>query len=368
MCKKIVSFVRKETVLCISTAAALLSMLITPPGRAYLDYIDTNVLMLLFSLMAVVAGLRRCGLWDRLSGALLLRAKRPRSVCALLVFLCFFAAMLVTNDVALITFVPMAISLLASAGEGCVISTVVLMTIAANLGSMATPIGNPQNLFLYSAFSVPFGRFEAAILPVAGISTALLLAAVFSIRAKDGVSAPEEARRLAVQPMCMHLLLFAVCLLSVLKLLPVWAAFAAVALLCALFDRAALVQVDYSLLLTFVFFFILAGNLSGSEAVRSFIGAHMQGKELFFGAGLSQIISNVPAAVLLSSFTENWRALLLGVNIGGLGTPVASLASLISLRIYARSSGAQTGRYMAMFLGWNALFLAVLVLFSQFIL
>lgn len=367
MITKIVSFIKRELVLFISALAALLSMLLTPPSAAYLGYIDWNVLMLLFSLMAVVAGLKGSGLWDRVSGALLGRAKSARSLSVLLVVLCFFSAMLVTNDVALITFVPLCFAVLGSAGPGCVISTVVFMTIAANLGSMATPIGNPQNLYLYSSFGPSFAEFEAAILPLTGVCLVLTLLGCMTVRAEAGISASAKASPVHKNSLLMHGALFALCLLSVLDVLPVWAAFAAVAAVCLLFDRKAVRQVDYSLLLTFVFFFILAGNLAANDGIRSFIGARMAGRELLFGAGLSQVISNVPAAVLLSSFTENWRELLLGVNIGGLGTPVASLASLISYRLYARSENAQPGRYMGVFLGWNALFLAVLLLLAHYI-
>lgn len=366
MIARITAFFRREVVLCVSALAALLSMLLTPPCAAYWGYIDYDVLMLLFSLMAVVAGLRRSGLWDRVSAWLLRRAKNPRALAVLLIFLCFFAAMLVTNDVALITFVPLCLAVLGPAGPDCVISTMVFMTIAANLGSMATPIGNPQNLFLYSTYSVPFSAFEAAILPPAGFSAVLILLGALTVRAQDAICPEQRPVSVQMGPLALHLALFVLCLLSVLDVLPVWCAFAAVAACCAVFDWDALRQVDYSLLLTFVFFFVLAGNLAGSDAVRAFISTRMQGRQVLFGAGISQIISNVPAAVLLSSFTENWRGLLLGVNIGGLGTPVASLASLISYRLYARTPGARPGRYMLVFLGWNVLFLALLLGIAHF--
>lgn len=367
MIPKIVSFIKRELVLCISALAALLSMLLTPPSAAYLGYIDWNVLMLLFSLMAVVAGLKGSGFWDRVSALLLEKAKSARSLSVLLVVLCFFAAMLVTNDVALITFVPLCFAVLGSAGPGCVISTVVFMTIAANLGSMATPIGNPQNLYLYSSFGLRFGEFEAAILPLAAISLVLTLLGCMTVRSGAAVRTSSVASPLKKGRLILHGALFALCLATVLDVLPVWCAFASVAAACLLLDRSAVKQVDYSLLLTFVFFFILAGNLAANDGIRSFIGGRMAGRELLFGAGLSQVISNVPAAVLLSSFTENWRELLLGVNIGGLGTPVASLASLISYRLYARSENAQPGRYMGVFLAWNFAFLAALLLAAAFV-
>lgn len=368
MLSKVKAFIKSEVVLCVSALAALLSMLLTPPSAAYAGYIDWDVLMMLFSLMTVVAGLRASGLWDWVSAALLQRVKSTKMLAILMVYLCFFSAMLVTNDVALITFVPLCLAVLGCAGHSCVIQTIVLMTIAANLGSMATPIGNPQNLYLFSSFSLSFGAFEAAVLPLTALSAVLLLPACLTGFSKSAVVSPVGKPALRKRQMLLHCALFLVCLLAVLDILPVWASFVITAAVCALLDRKAIAHADYSLLLTFVFFFILAGNLAANEGIRSVIGSKIKNRELLFGAGISQVISNVPAAVLLSSFTQNWKGLLQGVNIGGLGTPVASLASLISYRLYARSENAQAGRYMRTFLFWNAMFLAVLLLAALFIL
>lgn len=249
------AFARREAVLTISFCCALLSMLAVPPDAGYADYIDLRVLCLLFCLMAVVAGLQQCGLFALLAQRLLSGRRPLRVLYLVLVLLPFFTSMLVTNDVALLTFVPFSVLVLGHIGRPeALIRVVVLQTLAANLGSMATPVGNPQNLFLCSAFALPLGDFLSVVLPPALISLLALAAAALA----------------------------------------------------------------------------------------------------------SQVISNVPAAVLLAGFTDNWRALLAGVNIGGLGTPIASLASLISLKLYLRAEHASLPRYLAVFTAANAAGLAVL--------
>lgn len=365
--KRICEGIRRETVLWISALAAVLSLWITPPTGAYLHYIDWDVLMLLFSLMAVSAGFSSDGLWDRLSTKIIRRAGSTRALAAFLTLLSFFCAMLVTNDVALLTFVPLCLTLLLPAGAAVIMPTVILMTIAANLGSMATPIGNPQNIFLYSAYRLSIGPFLRTIAPTVGVS--LLLIGLGCLFVPDRPIHQEQrgTAHCAPKRLAFHGVLFALCLASVLKLLPVWAVFALVLLSCMVWDREALRRVDYSLLLTFVFFFLLAGNLSSSAAIRGYLEKILPGRELWVGAGLSQVLSNVPAAVLLAPFTDQYAPLLLGVNIGGLGTPIASLASLISYRLYVRSEDAQPGRYMLLFLLANLLFCGALLLFAQYI-
>ncbi len=362
--EKIAAFWKKETVLCVSLTAALLSFFVTPPGPGTVASIDPNVLMLLFSLMAVVAGLRASGLLARAAELLGRGGATSRSAAAALTGICFFAAMLLTNDVALIAFVPLALAALPGGREKA--GTVILMTIAANLGSMVTPIGNPQNLFLSTHFGLGVGEFLGAVWPTAALSALLLAAALLAIPGTPlaGPSGARDSRPLDWTRLLLHGALLLVCLLAVLKALPVWTAFVVVAAACLAMDRAALRSVDWALLATFVCFFVLAGNLSGSAALRSFVENRMTGAGgLYLGAGVSQVISNVPAAVLLSAFAPagQWRPLLLGVDIGGLGTPVASLASLISLRLYSRSQGAQPGRYLLRFLFWNCVFLIVLL-------
>ena len=358
--KKIIDHIRGEKVLLIAFCAAAVSMLIVPPDAGYAGYVDWNVLMLLFALMAVVAGLKACGLMDRLSSALVSRVGNARALCAALSLACFFSAMLVTNDVALITFVPLTAALLAARPDQ-LIMTVTLETIAANLGSMATPIGNPQNLYLYAHYEMPMGVFLRAVGPLTLMSLVLVLAGCLLVK-KEPVAAQTagEEKRIAALPLWLHGAQFAVCLLSVLNVLPKWVSFALVLVSTLVYDRKLLKKVDYALLATFVCFFVFVGNLGRVEAVSGLLSRVIAGREMEIGILASQVISNVPAALMLSGFTEDAAALMRGVDLGGLGTLVASLASLISFKLYMKAPGAKAGRYLAVFTGMNAAFLAVL--------
>jgi len=360
--KKVWNWLKGETVLLIALIAALISMLFIPPDAAYAAYVDWDVLMLLFSLMAVVAGLKRCGVMDRLSAALLRRAGNARMLCLLLSMACFFSSMLVTNDVALITFVPLTTALLQ--GEALIL-TVVLETIAANLGSMATPIGNPQNLYLYAHYNMPIAAFLRAVVPLTLVSLVLLVLACLLMKRTPVAMPVQKVVSLSQKSLWLHAVQFMVCLLAVMKVLPKWAAFALMLISTALYDRSLLKEVDYALLATFVCFFLFVGNLGRIPAVSTLLGGVVAERELEVGILASQVISNVPAALMLSGFTQNAPALMRGVDIGGLGTIIASLASLISFKIYMKTPGAKAGRYMAVFTLWNVGFLAVLYVLAR---
>lgn len=345
------AIIKKEPVLTVSAVCALISMLFVPPSAAYIDYIDFRVLALLFCLMAVVAGLQRHGLFSWLAAKLLTGSMHRRKLFAFLILLPFFASMLVTNDVALITFVPFAILILGLTGETrYLIFLIVMQTVAANLGSMATPVGNPQNLYLYSAFGLSAGEFFGTVLPFASLALPLLILSVFFCRQGDlCVSLPEDAGIDRREPVIVYAVLFALCLLSVFRVLPYALLLGIVCAAVFIEDRALYKTMDYGLILTFVCFFIFAGNLGALESVRTFLQNMLADQPLLTSALASQVISNVPAAVLLSGFTDNWRALLLGTDLGGLGTPIASLASLISFRLYMKTNGASAGRYLGFF-------------------
>jgi len=358
--QKIMAFLKGEIVLTVALLAALLSMAAVPPDAAYAGYIDYDVLMLLFSLMTVVAGLKRCGVMDRICRMLVRRARNTRVLCAALSMACFFSAMLVTNDVALITFVPLTCALLGAHPRELMLS-VTIETIAANLGSMATPIGNPQNLYLYSRYALPIGTFLGAVAPLTAASLVLVLISCLLVRALPlAAAAEEDGGRIPASALMMHGAQFALCILSVLGTLPKWVSFAAVLISTLIFCRRLVAQVDYALLMTFVCFFIFVGNLGRIGAVSTLLSSVIAGREMEVGILASQVISNVPAALMLSGFTDNGIALLRGVNLGGLGTLVASLASLISFKLYAKAPGAKTGRYLAVFTALNLAFLAVL--------
>ena len=372
MKEKLLTFFKKETILCIACLLAVLSACIVPPDAAYLGYVDTRVLILLFSLMAVLAGFRALGIFDRMANLLLARAKKMRQLALTLVMLCFFSAMLVTNDVALITFVPFTILLLQRVHlEEKLIPVIVLQTIAANLGSMLTPVGNPQNLYLYTISGIGVGAFFRITLPFVLVSFFLLLLLCFlqgnTSLATQPQTTPPTRTRAEKQQLFGLTVLFFLCLLAVFRILPVLPLLALALVWFLLFQKGILKEVDYCLLLTFVFFFIFAGNMARMDAVRNFFSALLSKNTLLFSALSCQCISNVPSAILLSQFTGNYAELLIGVNVGGVGTLIASLASLITFREYVKHDPKSTRRYIAEFSAFNFGFLIILIAFERFV-
>lgn len=362
------AFFKKNTVLAVAAVLALLSAAAVPPDREYLGYMNAHVLTVLFVLMASVAGFSAEGLFVRLSAVLTRRTGDFRRLSMGLVLLCFFLAAVITNDVALITFVPFTLGLFGASRR--VIPVVVMETVAANLGSLLTPIGNPQNLYLYSHYGLRPGDFFGAVWPL-GLVCLGLTAALTRLLVPAG--APCERRepgreRTSAFALGRYGLMFALGLLCVLNVLSWPVCLGLCTALMLVFDRHLFRSVDYSLLLSFVAFFVLVGNLGRMEPVSRLMAQVVEGNELLAGALLSQVISNVPAATMLAGFTENWRELLLGVNIGGLGTPIASMASLISLRLYGMAEGAESGRYLALFSAVNFALLILLLLLGRFLL
>jgi Na+/H+ antiporter NhaD/arsenite permease-like protein len=364
---KIQQFLKTETVLFISASAAILSMILIPPSADYFEYIDFRVLSLLFCLMAVVAGFQKTGVFLVLSEKMLKKVANTRSLSFVLIMLCFFSSMWITNDVALITFVPFAILVLSITGQTqLILIVVILQTIAANLGSMLTPVGNPQNLYLYSKYNIPVIDFLRITLPITAVSFLLLCITVFVIKKEHLsflLSHNEKTDKHKPYTIALYSGLFLVCLACVLRLIDYRFTLLLIVFATLIFDREVLKKVDYSLLLTFVSFFVFVGNIGNITAVKDFLGSLLEGKELLVSILASQIISNVPAAVLLSAFTKDYKALLLGTDIGGLGTLVASLASLISYKFYCRTEGAKPGKYLGVFTLFNVIFLLLLCVF-----
>lgn len=374
---KIIEFIKKETILIIAAILAIASAYWVPPSRAYFSYIDWRVLGILLSLMIVMAGFQKNGLFDAIGRRLLERTKNTAQLVGVLVFLCFFSSMFITNDVALLTFVPFAVLTLQKCRqERLMVLVLILQTIAANLGSMLTPIGNPQNLYLYNLAGMEMEEFLLLMLPYTVISGVLLLIVIFVLSARkqkvsaDAWLAPEKSgdiqnqadERVKRKKNMVYLVLFVLSILVVMRLLPYAPVLAAVLAVVFIMDRKVLIKVDYCLLLTFISFFIFTGNMGNLPAIRDTLQSLVAGRELGVGILASQVISNVPAALLLSGFTEDYRTLLLGVNIGGLGTLIASMASLISYKIYAQHYNRTKGIYLLWFTAANLLFLAILLL------
>lgn len=376
MFTKVKDFFKKETVCCIAFLLAVISMCFVVPSKNYISYIDFRVLALLFCLMAVVRGFSSIGVFTRLGTMLLTHVHSLRMLSALFIFLCFFFSMLITNDVALITFVPFTILVLSMAEQKkFLIPVIVLETIAANLGSMLTPLGNPQNLYLYTISGLSIGAFVRIMLPYSFVSAILLLIFILFLP-KDTVSTVTvsntsnviceavKARKNSRILFTAYLILFLLCLLTVLHILPYQIMFLLVLTGFLLLDYRVLKDVDYFLLLTFLCFFIFIGNMKQISLVHELISKLLVHHEVLMGIGASQIISNVPAAILLSGFTDDYSALLIGVNLGGLGTLIASLASLISFKFYTNSNESDTRRFLEIFTLYNVIFLGVLFVLS----
>lgn len=387
--EKCIHFIKQETVLVVATVLAIISAFFVTPSGAYLEYIDWRVLGILLSLMIIMAGLQKTGLFDTIGAKLLGKTNDTRQLAFILVFLCFFFSMLITNDVALFTFVPFAIIMLKKCKqEKMIIPVLALQTIAANLGSMLTPVGNPQNLYLYNLSGMGMGEFMGVMLPYTIISGVLLTVAILICCKKEPITevvmetnnveqitvdnqlSKEEKKALEEKEALergrnliknvVYITLFVLSLFVVMRLVPFEMVLLAVVLLVFNMDRKVLTQVDYCLLLTFIAFFIFTGNMGNITVVRDTLQQLVAGRELAIGVISSQAISNVPAALLLSGFTSNYRELLIGVNLGGLGTLIASMASLISYKLFAKEYNDQKGKYFWWFTIANVIFLAVL--------
>lgn len=375
MMNRIFAFFKKETVLCVSLILAVASMFIVPPDRNYWGYIDFRTLAILFCLMSVMAGLQKIGVFDQVAKKLLGHVKSGHSLILTLVLLCFFSSMFITNDVALITFVPFTFIVLDMLGDRqkdrLLLPVVVMQTIAANLGSMLTPVGNPQNLYLYGRAGLSIREFLMLMLPYTLLSLVLLVGWSM-IQGRVCPQIPElggasvqhglSHGKKAVYPLVVYLMLFLLCLLAVGRILPWQAAFFAVLIMVFVVDRQVFVKVDYSLLFTFICFFIFIGNVGRIPAFRDFLQDMIAGREVYTAIIVSQVISNVPAALLLSGFTENFAGLIIGTNLGGLGTLIASMASLISYKYVAKEANGRKSKYILLFTAGNIFFLALLVL------
>ena len=365
--KKIISFMKKETVLTIATLLAVVSAFFVKPDRQYIGYIDFRTLGILFGLMVIMQGFQRTGLFDRIGKSLLQKTGKLWQLILVLVMLCFFFSMLITNDVSLLTFVPFSILVLKKCGqEQAMIPTVILQTVAANLGSMLTPIGNPQNLYLYGLMDCSIPEFMGILLPYTVMTLVLLLLSLLCIRGKGEeiscrMEEETEIKQSRKHRNLIYGLLFLLALLVVARILPYGVLVTAVFLYTIIFDREALKGADYALLVTFVSFFILIGNLGRISLIREALERFVSGREILTGVLASQVISNVPAAVLLSGFTENYRDLLVGVNLGGLGTLIASMASLISFKLYTKCYKENRGRYLRWFTLVNIIYLFLLL-------
>ena len=353
---------KSRIVLIVALVAAAVTCFFVPPDGGYADYFDLDTLSCLFCTLAVVSALKRRRFFEWLATGIVTAFGNMRRVTFALVFVTYFGSMIMANDMALITFLPLGWLVLSSCGKTKYTAFVfVMQNVAANLGGMLTPFGNPQNLYLYSFFDINAGEFFAIM--------AIPFAVAFVLIAGTCLVVKPEPIRLETHPepappvwrMIVYFVLFALSVMIVFRVFPYYVGLIVVTVALAILEPKCFLRVDYGLLLTFCAFFVFSGNLARIPAVRDLLASVVAMSPLLVGTATCQVISNVPSAVLLSRFTTDYRHLLIAVNIGGLGTPVSSLASLITLGEYRKREPGKTLRYLGLFSLINFSYLAVLI-------
>ena len=350
----------------IAFAAALITTVFVPVDKEYLGYFDLKTLTCLFCVLAVVCALKNIRFFYMLAYKIVQLCGNARMSVLALVYITFIGSMLIANDMALLTFLPLGFLVLSSTGKQKYMAfTFIMQNIAANLGGMLTPFGNPQNLYLYSKFNVPTAEFMAIMAPPFVLSIILITVCCLVFVKAEKLEIKDEKVSLPVGRTAIYLVLFALSIVIVFRVIPYWIGLIVIPAVLLFMDRDALKAVDYPLLLTFVFFFIFAGNMARIDIIRNLFSMLLEKSTLLFSVISCQFISNVPSAILLSQFTENYADLLVGVNIGGAGTLIASLASLITFREYAKHNPKKVGYYVGVFSAFNFAFLLILIGFTM---
>ena len=359
------AFVKKNVVMVIAMLAALITCFLVPPDKAYLAYFDVKTLTCLFCVLAVVCALKNIDFFYMLAKKLIQIFRNMRLCILALVYITFIGSMLIANDMALLTFLPLGTYVMVNTGKLKYMAfTFSMQNIAANLGGMLTPFGNPQNLYLYTKFQIPTPEFMGIMAAPFVLAIALITLCCIIFVKPEPLEMKEEKLSLPLGRSIAYLLLFLLAIAIVFRGIPYVVGLVVIPIAMLFLDRKALKMVDYPLLLTFVFFFIFSGNMARIEAVRALFSFLLEKNTLIVSMLSCQVISNVPSAILLSQFTDNYKDLLLGVNIGGVGTLIASLASLITFREYSKHNKGKTGHYILLFSAFNFAFLIILSAFS----
>ena len=359
------SFLKKNIVMVIAMVAAAVTCFFIPPDKAYWDYFDVKTLTCLFCVLAVVCALKNINFFYILAKKLIQVFRNTRICILALVYITFIGSMLIANDMALLTFLPLGTYVMTTTGKGKYMAfTFIMQNIAANLGGMLTPFGNPQNLYLYTKFQIPALEFMGIMVWPFLLAVALITLCCLIFVKPEPFALKSERISLPIGRSIIYLLLFLLSVAIVFRGIPYWIGLLVIPTTLLFIDRKALKMVDYPLLFTFVFFFIFSGNMARIDAVRSLFSFLLEKNTLLVSVLSCQFISNVPSAILLSQFTANYKHLLLGVNIGGVGTLISSLASLITFREYSKQNKGKTGYYILLFSAFNFAFLIILAAFS----
>lgn len=353
-------FVKKNTVFVIAVMAAIATMFIVPPDKEYLGYFDFKVLSCLFSVLAVVCALRSMKFFYTTAQKIVEKFNTARKCIIALVYITFIGSMLIANDMALITFLPLGYYVLKTTDKRKYMAFLFIMqNIAANLGGMLTPFGNPQNLYLYTKFHIHTGEFVAIMLLPFLISVALITVCCLFVK-NEHLEVKAEINPLDPKRVALYLALFVISIIMVFRIMPYYIGLAVITAVLLVENPKALKKVDYPLLGTFAAFFVFSGNMARIDVVRDFFAVLLEKSTLLISVLSCQVISNVPSAILLSQFTDNYRELLLGVNIGGVGTLISSLASLITFREYTKHNSGKALKYIGLFSAFNFGFLIIL--------
>ena len=359
--KKSFDFIKKNAVMFIALLAAIITCIFVPVDEKYIEYFDYKTLTCLFCVLAVVCALKNINFFYMLARKVVQLFKNARISILALVYITFIGSMLIANDMALLTFLPLSYFVLSTTNKKKYMAFAFIMqNIAANLGGMLTPFGNPQNLYLYTKYNIENLEFLSIMAPPFIMSIILITICCIVFVKPEPLSLDDE--KIVVDPIriVIYVFLFALSIAIVFRGIPYWIGLIVIPAVLLICDRKALMMVDYGLLFTFVFFFIFAGNMARIEVVREFFSLLLEKSTLLVSIISCQFISNVPSAILLSQFTGNYADLLVGVNIGGLGTIIASLASLITFREYTKHNPGKTGYYLGVFSAFNFGFLIVL--------
>ncbi len=359
-------FIGKNTVLLVALVAAAVTMIFVHPDSLYFEYLDFKTLTCLFSVLAVVNALNDIGLFTLLAKKIITVFHTKRRMVIALVYITFVGSMLIANDMALLTFLPLGYMVLEKTNDKKNMAfTFIMQNIAANLGGMLTPFGNPQNLYIYSKFNIPTGEFVGIMLVPFLVSITAITACCFFIK-NEPIVFEDDGQKIEDKPkLAIYLLLFALAIIIVFNIVPFIVAPLVIIPILLFLDRDALKKTDYGLLFTFVAFFVFSGNMARIDVIRELFMRILEKDTLLFSALSCQFISNVPTAVLLSQFTENYRELLMGVNIGGAGTLISSLASLITFREFQKRNPGNTKKYVVLFSVINFAFLAGLTVVCE---
>lgn len=367
-CSSVLVFLKSNVVMCVALVAAVITSVIIPVDREYLGYIDLKTISCLYSVLAVVCALKNIRFFYTLAQKIVELFKNIRLCVLALVYITFIGSMLIANDMALLTFLPLGFFVLSSTGKQKYMAfTFIMQNIAANLGGMLTPFGNPQNLYLYTKFNIPNGEFVSIMAPPFVVSIAIITLCCIVFVRPEPLKVSGEKANLPLGKTVLYLALFVLSIAIVFRTIPYYVGVVVITAVLLFVDRSALKKVDYPLLLTFVFFFIFAGNMARIDVVQNAFSYLLEKNTMLFSVASCQVISNVPSAILLSQFTGNYADLLVGVNIGGAGTLIASLASLITFREYTKHNPNGTFSYIKQFSAFNFGILAILVTFMLII-